>query len=409
MNMQRILAIVLIYIFAAAGWQLLGYSTSARSADASRTLGASVENMWGTPLRQQSPTFSVDVPGSEEKRWVMPESNQMEVSLHTDYRKKGLMWYSTYVCAFKATYRVKNDDNAAQKIRLAFKFPSASNTYDNFTAFVNERELSGEVNMQEGVRELVELAPEETLEFRVSYETRGLSEWHYELDPNLGRVRGLDLRVATNFVDVDFPEGSLSPMKMESTPEEGKLLTWTAQDLITRQSIGVVVPEKLNPGPLTARIIYFAPVCLLFFFVLVATIGIVHRVDIHPMHYLFIAAGFFAFHLLLAYMAGLVNIHVAFVISATTTIGLVTFYLYAALERKFPWKIAIAGELFFLVIFSYSFFFEGITGLTVAIGSVITLAVLMAATAKLDWNGVFEGQIPEKHTPNSPELPTVTE
>jgi hypothetical protein len=409
MNMQRILAIVLIYLFAAAGWQLLGYSTSARSENASRALGASVEHLWGTPLHQESPTFSVDVPGTEEQRWVMPEANQVEVSLRTDYRKKGLMWYSTYVCGFEAKYRIRNDDNAAQKIRLAFRFPSPSNTYDNFTAFVNERELSGEVNTQEGVRELVELAPEESLEFRVSYETRGLSEWHYKLDPNLGRVRGLDLRVTTNFDDVDFAEGSLSPMKMEVAPEEGRLLTWTAQDLITRQSIGVVVPEKLNPGPLTARIIYFAPVCLLFFFVLVATIGIVYLVDIHPMHYLFIAAGFFAFHLLLAYLAGLVNIHVAFVISAATAIGLVTSYLYAALKREFPWKIAIAGELFFLVMFSYSFFFEGITGLTVAVGSVITLAILMAATAKLDWNGVFEGQIPKKRTPNPPVLPTASE
>ena len=44
------------------------------------------------------------------------------------------------------------------------------------------------------------------------------------------------------------------------------------------------------------------------------------------------------------------------------------------------------GQLFFLVLFSYSFFIKGINGLTVAIGSVVTLAILMRVTATLDWN-----------------------
>ncbi len=52
----------------------------------------------------------------------------------------------------------------------------------------------------------------------------------------------------------------------------------------------------------------------------------------------------------------------------------------------------IRTRLFFLVLFSYSFFFKGITGLTVAVGSVVTLAVLMKVTAGIDWNEVFKGR-----------------
>jgi inner membrane protein involved in colicin E2 resistance len=112
-------------------------------------------------------------------------------------------------------------------------------------------------------------------------------------------------------------------------------------------------------------------------------------VNIHPMHYLFVAAGFFAFHLLLAYMAGLVHIHVAFIVSAVVSVALVTTYLSMALRGEFPWKVAAAGQIFFLVLFSYSFFLKGITGLTVAVGSVITLAILMKVTAHVDWDKVF--------------------
>ena len=116
------------------------------------------------------------------------------------------------------------------------------------------------------------------------------------------------------------------------------------------------------------------------------------------MHYLFVAAGFFAFHLLLTYFVGHVNVHLSFLISAVTSVALVTGYLSAALGKKFPWKIAIAGQLFFLVLFSYSFFIKGITGLTVAIGSVVTLAILMRVTASVDWNKVFVKRVKIKNT-----------
>ena len=162
------------------------------------------------------------------------------------------------------------------------------------------------------------------------------------------------------------------------------------------------IPEKINPGPLTSRVTFFAPVCLIFFFVHVAAVNILCEVNIHPMHYLFVAAGFFAFHLLLSYMAGIVHIHVAFLLSAIVSVALVTSYLARALRGKFPWKIAAAGQTFFLILFSYSFFLKGVTGLTVAIGSVVTLAVLMRLTAHVDWNDLFAKPL-QAHTP--PPIP----
>ena len=81
--------------------------------------------------------------------------------------------------------------------------------------------------------------------------------------------------------------------------------------------------------------------------------------------------------------------HAAFFLSAITSVFLVTTYLSAALRGRFPWKVAIAGQLFYLVLFSYSFFLDGLTGLTIAIGSVVTLAVLMRVTAHIDWNEIF--------------------
>jgi inner membrane protein involved in colicin E2 resistance len=112
------------------------------------------------------------------------------------------------------------------------------------------------------------------------------------------------------------------------------------------------------------------------------------------MHYLFVTAGFFAFHLLFAYLVDLINVHAAFLAATVTSVGLVTSYLRAALGPRFPWRLAAAGQCVYLVLFSYSFFLKGMTGLTVTIGSILTLAALMYATARLDWSGVFRRRQP---------------
>jgi Inner membrane protein CreD len=405
MSMKKVAAIALIFLVACAGWWTLGMTTAQRSTDYGKRLSSAVQALWGVPLVQKAPTLAVEIPGTDQVRWVMPSSNDVKARLKTDYRKKGLIWYPTYICDFDGTYTMTNTEEVAQKLRVHFDFPAPEGTYDAFAASIGDKKLVSAIDTREGVADIVELPPGESVIFQVKYRTRGIREWRYAMDPNVGRVQNLDLTVETDFREVDYPEGCLSPMSNEET-SGGMKLAWKATDLITRESIGVIIPEKINPGPLTSRITFFAPVCLVFFFVLVATINILYKINIHPMHYLFVAAGFFAFHLLLAYMAGHVHIHLAFAISTIVSVGLVTSYMAAALKGQFPWKVAVAGQLFFLVLFSYTFFLEGITGLTVAIGSVATLGVLMKVTAQVDWDEVFARA---KKKPTPPPLPSSDE
>lgn len=403
MNAKRIAAIALIFLLGCAGWVTLGTATETRTHQSEYMLDSQVASLWGVPLSQQAPSFSVDVPGTEDERWLMPTANAITVSVNADHRQKGLLWYSTYVVDFDGVYTITNDDAVQQKVKAHFDFPAEGGTYDAFVAAIDGKKLAQEVNTRDGISELIALEPGQSAEFHVAYRTRGLNQWEYVPDLRAGRVLNLDLTMTTNFRNLDFPPGSLSPMTKEKASGGGMALQWKADDLITRQQIGVLVPEKLNPGPLTARITFFAPVCLLFFFVLVATINILYKVDIHPMHYLFVVAGFFAFHLLFAYLVDVINVHVAFILSAIVSVFLVTSYLTAALHGRFPNKVAIAGQLFYLVLFSYSFFLQGLTGLTIAIGSVVTLAVLMRVTAHLDWNEIFQGSEIKKAEP--PQLP----
>jgi len=61
------------------------------------------------------------------------------------------------------------------------------------------------------------------------------------------------------------------------------------------------------------------------------------------------------------------------------SVGLVVSYLRAVAGTRFALREAGLAQLVFLVLFSYAFFFEGYTGLTVTIGAVLTLHALVAS------------------------------
>ena len=388
MSVRQFFAVVLIFILGSAAWWVLGMASEFRTYSVGARLNAAVYELWGHPIVQAAPRFSVQVPGSQRERILLPNRSTIAVELNLQQRRKGLLWYPAYEVLFNAEYAIRNDDPVVQRVRAHLPLPSATATYDEFGVWLDDEASRHEIDTARGIAELITLAPGQTRVLKVRYRTRGLSEWRYQLAGETGRVRQLDLSVQTDFTAVDYPEGSLSPMQSESI-ENGLQLRWLADDLITRQAVAITMPEKLNPGPLTARMSFFGPVCLAFFFVLIGSIAILKKIAIHPMHYLFVTAGFFAFNLLFAYLVDWIDVHLAFVFSGLVSVGLVVSYLRSALGVVFPWKIAAVGQLFYLVLFSYSFFLQGMTGLTVTVGAILTLTVLMRLTAKLDWREVF--------------------
>ncbi len=46
---------------------------------------------------------------------------------------------------------------------------------------------------------------------------------------------------------------------------------------------------------------------------------------------------------------------------------------------------AMAWMILYLVLFSYTFMWEGFTGLSITVGAIMTLFVMMQVTGRLDW------------------------
>jgi hypothetical protein len=319
------------------------------------------------------------------------QQTRADAGLDLEHRRKGLLWYDTYTVAFRGSYVFLNPDSEPRTVRVKFAFPAARAIYDDFTMTVNGVAPPRGGDLTKEVEATAMVAAHGRLTLEVSYRSRGLDDWRYGLAAGgVADVRDFLLTVRTNTADIDFPPGTMSPTgRVESG--SGWALTWQFANLVTGQSIGVDLPERLNPGPLAARITFFAPVSLLFFLAVMVVLDVLSGDSLHPMNYVFISAAFFAFHLLLAYLVDQVSVHMAFTISAAVSVALVASYLRAIGGLSARLGQAVAAQAIYLIAFSYAFFFEGFTGLAVTIGAVVTLFTLMQMTARVRWSDTFAG------------------
>ena len=416
MTIPRLIAIMFIYLCTALGWSALGTSVIVRTGEHDNRQAQEVERLWGGAHTQTAPRAWIErqrttLETVEEKdaagrttgvrqtgREVVDVADaplaatRADVALDLDHRQRGLLWYDTYGVAFRATYTFRNPDDVARPMVACFTFPSANGLYDDFELTFDGTPVGSVTELSKGVRVRTTVAARGQAVLKVAYRSRGLGTWTYAFGGgNVSQVRDFQLTMTTDFDAIDFPPGTVSPSE-KTRRGDGWTLTWRFANLVTGQRVGMDLPNWVNPGPLAARITFFAPAALLFFVTVLVMLGVARGENLHPMNYFFLAAAFFAFHLLLAYLVDHVSIHVAFAAAAATSLALVISYLRIVTGIRSALLHAGAAQLVFLVLFSYAFFFEGYTGLTVTVGAVVTLFVLMQMTASVQWAEVFSSR-----------------
>jgi hypothetical protein len=440
MTALRVIAIGLVFGAASLGWLVLGATVQNRTDSLDASLAAEMASLWGPKvLVQTSPWLAAKVEAGVCKRdesasGALLASTVLADMRHT-HRYKGLLWYSTFDVDFTGEYRLAASEVAKDGSRdgtvtgmFMFPLPRGASTYHALSAEVDGKPValgstaSGwlAIPVDRGVEHVV----------TVHYVTGGQNAWVYSpgdapametqddklvvsaVGERLCELKDFTLTARTDFADIDYPRGTLSPTTPAATEGQWTRAVWKAQNLITRQSMGIAMPRRANAGPIVARMSLFAPVSLAFFFTVLLAVVVLKGIPLHPMHLLFVAAGFFAFHILLSYLADVMNIHPAFWVSAAVSVLLVTTYLRLVAGVKFAVLYAGAAQLVYLVGFSYAFFWVGRTGLTVTICAVVTLFVLMQATGRLNWHEVFSsrpGPIPvPPRVPPPPMTPPTT-
>jgi hypothetical protein len=410
--MKYFIAVAFVWLGCSVAWVVLASTLLYRSGEMSSELTTEVDRLWGPPLVQAPPTVTYQEPRKVTEKVVTTDAqgktveqqverqveqtlplaavrSDVRVKLQLEHRKKGLLWFPTYGVDFDSSYEFKNDTAAPRSVTALFPLETGSSVYDGFRISEPSGGARPITVASDGARFSATLAPGETLAFGVRYRARGRSQWRYSLTQGAGRVDHFHMHVTTDFPNVDFPAGTLSPSN-HGAVGGGWRGEWKFDSLVANAGIGIDLPQKLNPGPLASRITFFAPVGLLFFLFVASVLGAARKVALHPMHYFFIGCAFFAFHLLFAYTVDHLPLTTAFVISSVVSLALVISYAHWFLGLKRTVLFLALPQFLYLVLFSATFFWQGFTGLAIAIGAVLTLFVIMQLVGRVRWDETFQ-------------------
>lgn len=419
---KRLVAIAFLFVCTSIAWGILAGTIDRRTNSSDERLRSRVQSAWGAPQTQFAPLaeYRVSIPtrsviydesGKEketvektkqENHAISPAASDVSVDLNLQYRQKGLLWYSTYKVGFQGDYEFKNPDTAARTIYVSLKLPAAQAIYDGLQFTVDGRIVESAITGEKASVSMT-LTPLQAVKLRVRYRSQGLDSWSYSFGENVNSVQNFHLRMATDFEDIDFPGNTLSPTEKQRSGR-GWQLDWRYQNLLSGYRIAMAMPAKLQPGPLASEISTFAPVSLFFFFFVVFILTITRDIELHPMNYFFLAAAFFAFHLLLAYLVDHLDLYLSFTLASVVSVLLVVTYLRIVVGTRFALREAALAQIIYLVLFSFAFFFRGYTGLSITVGAILTLFVAMQMTGKVRWAEKFTaarpGSLPPWPIPN---------
>lgn len=406
--LKRIIGIAIVFFFTAVAWMILAGTVVARTERQDTKLRSAVGKIWGEPVRQRAPsagysvrtmeqvtTRTADAVTTEAKERVhhydLPlSSSRVEAKLSYDPRRKGLLWYNTYKVAFSGTYTAVNPTHLPQEISFQFKLPNPSAIYDDFRVRSGGTDLTPSPGEDGSVTVTVPTAPAGVAEVQVDYRTNGLDEWWYSFGDSVQQVKDFSLTVLTDFDGFDFPANSVSPT--EKVPAgAGWKLTWAYTNLLSGVQPGLAMPTKLNPGPWVSEVTFAAPVSLFLFFFLLFIVTTRNTIPLHPMHYFFLGAAFFSFHLLMAYLVDHLSLPAAFLVAAAVSLALTVSYIRVAISPRFAFLEVGIGQLLYQILFSGTFFFEAYTGLSITVLCIVTLFAVMQYTARVNWAEAFGG------------------
>ncbi len=436
---RRILPIAFIFIASWMAWAVLAGVMDHRSVTKGASMRDAVGGLWGSVHSQQAPELSgrwselgrYEMTDAEKASYreqkqaaadersrltgsparvvtINPEelvevrrqtrttrlpisAQRIDVDFDLDYRKKGLLWFSTYSVHFDASYATKNPLDREVRASIRLPFPANDAVYDGVVATVAGREDVTFDTVGGALVAELDLAPGQAANVRFAYSSRGQDEWRYSFGDSTETIRGLDLTMVTDFDAIDFPDQTISPDSKERTGD-GWALGWKKDSMVSGAGVGMVFPKRINPGPFASAISSSAPISLFFFFFVVFILQTLHDIKLHPMHYFFFAASFFSFNLLFAYSVAHLAIVPAFILSVAVSLVLVIPYTARAVSPRFALLGVAPSQIVYQGVFGVAHFFDGYTGLTVTLGAVATLGTVMHLTAKVDWQERFVGR-----------------
>jgi len=332
------------------------------------------------------------------EREVVVDQNSLRSShgtvvLTLNERRKGSALYNGFDAVFDMTWTVVND--SPWTTRAAFALPlSGQVLYDDLVVREDGTDISRDLRFSRDRIEWVRtLQSGERHEIRVSYATRGVEYFYYQV-PQPRELKDFVLTMTVGglaVADVNYPERCLTPMSVEPTADgRGTVLVWTLDRSVTTAGMGVALPTPVQPGAKVSLVLRNSPYALMLLVVAVALTLLVRGERASLFDLSLLSATYCVLFLSMASFSDFwLGFWGSLVLGAVLTMGM-AWLLY----RRHPARLPILGLTgFFTLLYPLSGLFpdhqDPVDGM-VAVGLIVYL-FFMALFARLRAEGAAVG------------------
>jgi hypothetical protein len=410
----------MIIVSIAAGFSIaavaIGLRLSDRNSSSLSKNYRSVTEIWGGEMFQGMPSFQTE--SIVEEQYIEEKTGQYKTRLKNVYnsfgfashssditvtsniRQKGVLKFAGYNLKFTGTYECGNTEQKTNTFYFTFPLPDSAGNISDLKVLLNGKDYKGDTNLADGINWSGTLSPGQKISFSISYSAQGTGSFRYgsshistvDNEYEKSHVRKADkieialfnAKVQTNFKDVTVLDGTMAPTEILSD-ESGSVVKWSASKLILDQDIGLKFEISANYGALFSKIFFYAPLVIFLFLAFMLIFTASKGIRLHPMHYIFITAGFFVFYLLGSYAVSFMHILIAIVLSLAVSTAITWYYSRVIGKGRDLEKVTFLCLVVFQWFFSGAFFFPEYTGLLITLASIGALVTLMKITAKTDW------------------------
>lgn len=358
-----------VYVALTAAWLALASSLEQRHDSVQDRLRSAVSGLWGQAQTTQCP-FLPDGPAMD--------SATLQVDLTMEYRKKGHSWYSVYTALVAGEYALPPE--AAGKT-LKLSLPAGAGMLNQFALQLDGREVTDYSQSGDAVE--IPIPENGAQKLTVKHESQGSESWWFNFSQAPRIPKNLDLTLVTNFDEVDFPDGSVSPT-LSKKQEQGWCFQWSYDRLLSGGSVGVELPRKRDDGRTLIDICRYGPLGLLLFFGALTLSALDGKKEIHPIHLTLLGCAYFSFHILFVYLADVIPLVVALAVSTAVTTFIIAAYTRRVYGTPFSTQRVIPALALYLLLYSSAFMIEGFKGLPLVALLVLTLHLAMQLSTRLE-------------------------
>jgi len=388
---------------AAAGSVVLVLTASRVGEHKSSTYGnayTQFQNSWGGEISILPPqfglqrTYTVSEYNKDSKQYedvektegipLIPKSIKIDSTVDYGEQERDLLIFNAFEAQNTETYVIANTTDYSGELQVKVAKPENANLmYDYRIMLPSEGDLVIRPTMEKPILLLPALAKGEQVEIIITYTTKGMDIFKYNLSAFQGSViEGLQANIKLNTDEFEVYRFGL-PHTTDITPT-GATIQFDVDDFSTTQDLGITFISKQRYLDQIQSLMNYSPISLILFLVVIFFFSQIYAIKFNPFHYLFLAMINVFYFLFVAYLVRFFGIVPTFGISIVLTAAM--FFLYC--PNVFGWRFAsrVAGVYLFLltVVFSLIFMMPIFRGLLFVILIFLVFMSLMSFVSRSD-------------------------